>query len=141
MVYHALAELIVVLHFGFLLFVVLGGLLLFRWRRLAWVHLPAALWGVLIEFGGWICPLTPLENHFRRLAGQAGYEGGFIAHYVTAALYPEGLTRGTQVVLGVLVLALNVTVYLRAFRRRAPRPPAAPPAGDPQADDPPAHDR
>jgi hypothetical protein len=123
MPYRALADATVVVHFGFLLFVVLGGLLVLRWPRLAWVHLPAAAWGILIEFAGWVCPLTPLENHLRALGGQAGYQGGFIAHYVTAALYPEGLTRGTQVVLGVLVLALNAFIYRRVWtrRRRAPR--------------------
>ncbi len=123
MLFRALADATVVVHFGFLLFVVLGGLLVLRRPRLAWAHLPAAVWGILIEFVGWVCPLTPLENHLRALGGQAGYQGGFIAHYVTAALYPEGLTRGTQVVLGVLVLALNALIYRRVWtrRRRAPR--------------------
>ncbi len=123
MLFRALADATVVVHFGFLLFVVLGGLLVLRRPRLAWAHLPAAVWGILIEFVGWVCPLTPLENHLRALGGQAGYQGGFIAHYVTAALYPEGLTRGTQVVLGVLVLALNAFIYRRVWtrRRRAPR--------------------
>src|ERR1041384_6550774 len=115
MTYGDLADLIVAIHFGFLLFVVLGGLLVLRWPRLLWVHLPAAIWGVLIEFFGWICPLTPLENHLRRLGGEAGYSGGFIQHYIVGVLYPERLTRSTQVILGILVLALNALVYRRVF--------------------------
>lgn len=115
----ALADAIVVLHFGFLLFVVLGGLVVLRWPRLAWLHVPAAIWGVLIEFFGWICPLTPLENHFRALGGQAGYSGGFIQHYIVSVLYPDQLTRGTQLMLGALVLALNAIVYARLWMRAA----------------------
>lgn len=112
------ADLLVVLHFGFLLFVVLGGLLVLRWPRVGWLHLPAAVWGVLIEFGGWICPLTPLENHFRRLAGQAGYQGGFIQHYILSALYPSGLTRGAQIAMGAFVLILNAFIYWRVVSKR-----------------------
>jgi hypothetical protein len=118
MLYRTLADLLVLLHFAFLLFVVLGGLLVLRWPKLAWLHVPAATWGVLIECSGWICPLTPLENHWRELGGQAGYSGGFIQHYIVALLYPEQLTRGTQVVLGVLVLGLNAIVYWQLLRRR-----------------------
>ena len=117
MLYRALADLIVLAHFGFVLFVVLGGLLVLRWPRLAWVQVPAAIWGVVIELFGWICPLTPLENHFRQLGGQAGYSGGFIQHYIVSVLYPDQLTRGMQFVLGTLVLFLNVFAYWRAFRR------------------------
>jgi hypothetical protein len=116
-IYRVLADLVVALHFGFLVLVVLGGLLALRWPKFAWVHLPAAVWGILIEFLGWVCPLTPLENHLRNLGGQAGYSGGFIDHYIVAILYPEGLTRGMQVVLGVLVLGLNAFIYLRLFPR------------------------
>jgi hypothetical protein len=119
MAYRILADLIVGLHFGFVLFVVLGGLLVLRWPRLLWVHLPAAAWGVLIEFFGWICPLTPLENHLRQIGGQAGYSDGFVEHYIVAVLYPERLIRGTQVAIGVLVLVLNALVYRRVFSRRS----------------------
>lgn len=108
---HWLANLVVLVHFAFLLFVSIGALAVLRWRWLAWVHVPAALWGVLIEFSGWICPLTPLENFLRRRAGEVGYEGGFIDHYVAGLIYPEGLTRRSQVVLGILVLAFNVGIY------------------------------
>ena len=118
MPYRTLADLVVVLHLGFVLFVVLGGLLALRWPKLAWVHVPAAIWGVLIEFFGWICPLTPLENHWRELGGQAGYSAGFIQHYIVSLLYPDQLTRGAQVVFGVLVLALNGFVYWKAFHRQ-----------------------
>lgn len=113
-----LADLTVLVHLAFLLFVAVGGLAVLKWPRLAWVHLPAAAWGVLIEFAGWICPLTPLENQLRRAAGEAGYRGGFIEHYITAVLYPEGLTRTSQIALGALALAVNAAVYLRLGLRR-----------------------
>jgi hypothetical protein len=115
--YHFLVNAVVLLHFAFVAFVVLGGLLVLRWRRLAWIHLPAAAWGVAIMFGGWICPLTPLENHLRRMSGQAASKGGFIESHLLPLLYPAGLTRGSQVVLGVLALMLNVIVYLIWLRR------------------------
>jgi hypothetical protein len=105
-----MADLIVALHFAFVVFVVLGGLLLFRWPRVIWLHIPAVIWGVLIEFFGWICPLTPLENHFRSQEGDA-YRGDFIAHYILPILYPEGLTRRDQLLLGGLALGLNVAIY------------------------------
>jgi hypothetical protein len=98
--------------------VALGGLLVLRWPRLAWLHLPAAAWGALIELAGWICPLTPLENRFRRLGGEAGYEGGVVETYVLEALYPEGLAREVQIALGLLVLAVNGAVYAVLLRRR-----------------------
>jgi len=105
------AELIVAVHFAFVVFVVLGGLLALRWPRVAWIHLPAVIWGVLIEFTGWICPLTPLENRLRRAGGEAAYEGDFIAHYILPVLYPDGLTRTDQLMLGGVALAINVAVY------------------------------
>ena len=122
MPYHRLADLVVTVHVLFVVFVVLGGLLALRWPRAAWLHLPAAVWGALIEFAGWICPLTPLELWLRGLAGQAGYGGGFIEHYMLPVLYPAGLTRGVQVVLGVFVVGVNVVVYWLVLRRRASPP-------------------
>ena len=118
MIFRVLADLIVVLHLGFVLFVVLGGALALRWPRVAWVHLPCAVWGALISFAGWICPLTPLENRLRRTGGAAGYEGGFVEHYLVPALYPDALTRRTQLASGVLVILVNVAAYAWAFRRR-----------------------
>lgn len=119
------ADAVLILHLAFVVFVVTGGLAVLRWHRLVWVHVPAAVWGAAIEFGGWICPLTPLENHLRQLAGEAGYSGGFIEHYVTAVLYPEGLTRELQISLGVAVLVINAAVYAviigRARRGRSER--------------------
>jgi hypothetical protein len=102
---------VLVLHLGFVLFVVLGGLLLLRWPRIAWLHIPAAVWGVLVEYTGWICPLTPLENSFRTRGGQTVYSGSFIQHYIQPVLYPAGLTRTTQVALGSLLLILNLAAY------------------------------
>jgi hypothetical protein len=118
MLYRLLADLVLVVHLLFVAFAVAGGLLVvWRWR-VAWVHLPCAVWAALIEFAGWICPLTPLENWLRRLGGEAGYEGGFVETYVLAALYPEGLTRGVQVALGTLVVVVNVALYAWALARR-----------------------
>jgi Protein of Unknown function (DUF2784) len=90
---------------------VLGGLLVLRWPWIAWPHIPAAIWGVLIEYTGWLCPLTPLENSFRMQGGDAGYSGGFIEHYIQPLLYPAGLTRSSQVVLGSIALILNLAAY------------------------------
>jgi hypothetical protein len=118
MLYRGLADVVLVVHFLFVLFVILGGLLVLRWPRVAWVHVPVALYGAVIEFVGFICPLTPLEVSFRRRGGEAGYEGGFIEHYITALIYPTGLTREIQLTLGVGVLVLNAIVYAVVFRRR-----------------------
>ena len=116
--YRGAADAVLLVHFAFVLFVILGGLLIFRWPRMAWVHAPVALYGALIEFAGFICPLTPLEVWLRRQGGEAGYSGGFIEHYITAALYPTGLTREVQFVLGTGVLLLNGIVYGLWLRRR-----------------------
>jgi len=113
-----LADTVVVLHIAFVLFVVLGGLLAIRWKGLVWLHVPAAVWGVLIEYSGWICPLTPVENALRERAGEAAYSGDFIAHYAFPLLYPEHLTRAAQVVLGTAALLLNAVVYWRVLRAR-----------------------
>jgi hypothetical protein len=118
MLYRLLADGVLLLHGAFVAFVVLGALLVLRWPRAAWLHLPAVLWGVGIEFAGGICPLTPLENHWRRLAGEQGFTGGFVEHYVLPTLYPEGLTREVQVGLGLLVLALNLGIYAWILRFR-----------------------
>lgn len=117
MIYSALADVVLVLHFGFILFVVLGGLLALRWPRAALLHLPTAAWGFLIELFGWICPLTPLENSLRRAAGEAGYSGGFIEHYLLPVIYPGGLTREIQLGLAAAVVAINLVVYLFVWRR------------------------
>lgn len=113
-----LADGVLLLHALFVAFVAAGGLLVLRWARVAWLHLPCAVWGAWIEFTGGICPLTPLENDFRARSGQVGYEGGFIEHYVTSLLYPEGLTREIQIALGVAVLVVNGALYAIALRRR-----------------------
>lgn len=117
-----LADAVLVLHLAFIGFAMLGGLAVLRWPRLAWLHLPAMLWAAGIMFAGGICPLTPLENRLRLAGGETGYHGSFIEHYLTAVIYPAGLTRGTQVALGFLLLAFNAAVYLRFFRKRSAPP-------------------
>ncbi|HET6797336.1 MAG TPA: DUF2784 domain-containing protein [Gemmatimonadales bacterium] len=117
---HFSADLVVLVHFAFVLFVILGALLVLRWPKLAYLHLPAALWGIWIEFSGRICPLTPLENALRRQAGEAGYSGGFIEHYILPVLYPSGLTRTTQVVLGLIVILVNLAIYGYLVLRHRP---------------------
>jgi hypothetical protein len=117
-IHSLLADLVVGLHLAFVLFVVLGGLLALRWPRVAWLHLPAVVWGALIEWRGWICPLTPLELALRRRAGDAGYQGGFLEHYLVPVLYPPGLTREIQLGLAVGVVILNAVVYTAVLRRR-----------------------
>jgi hypothetical protein len=117
MTYRLFADLIVVAHVAFVLFVLFGGLLALRWRGMALIHIPCAVWGVLIEARGWICPLTPLENHLRRLAGEAGYSGGFIEHYVMPLLYPAGLNRTIQWIMALTVIVLNLAVYALVWSR------------------------
>jgi hypothetical protein len=115
MLYQTLATLVALTHFAFILFVILGGLLVLRWPALKWVHLPAAIWGALIEIGGWICPLTILENALLRRAGAAGYDGGFVAHHIFRIIYPNGLTRGMEFTIAAIVIAVNVAVYRKVF--------------------------
>ncbi len=115
--YRFLADLTLVVHFAFIAFVIAGGFVAIRWRRIAWLHLPCAAWGALIEFAGWICPLTPLENAWRRAGGEAGYSGGFIEHYLLPLIYPGGLTRGIQVSFGIVAVALNLLAYTLVIRR------------------------
>jgi hypothetical protein len=125
MLWAVLADAVVVLHVAFVAFAVLGGLLVLRWPRVAWGHAPAAIWAALVELAGWICPLTPLEQWLRARSGTTAYSGDFIDHYVLPVLYPDWLTRPTQVALGLLVVAINVAVYVVVLgqRRRGPRHP------------------
>jgi len=112
------ADVLVILHLAFILFVVLGGLLLFRWPRVAWLHLPAAVWGAVIEFNNWICPLSPLEQELRKRSGADAYSSGFVEHYLLPLIYPDGLTREIQLCLGLFVVALNVAFYGLWLRKR-----------------------
>ncbi len=117
--YQALSDLVVAVHLAFVGFAVLGGLLVWRWRRLAWVHVPAFLWAALIEFAGWVCPLTPLENWLRWRGGVPPYRTGFIEHYILPVLYPAVLTRNLQIFLGAVVLGLNLAIYGRLLWQAA----------------------
>jgi Protein of Unknown function (DUF2784) len=121
--YHIAADLVIVVHLLFIGFVVGGVFLARRWPRVIWAHLPAVVYGALVEFVGFTCPLTLLENGLRRRAGDAGYRAGFIAHYLVRVIYPPGLTRGAQVGLGVLVLLITVVGYWGVLRRPAPGHP------------------
>lgn len=117
MINRILADAVLVVHLLFVLYVAFGSLFVVRWPRTAWLHLPAVLWGAVIELAGWPCPLTPLEQRLRRAAGGQGYDGGFIDHYVVSLLYPGGLTRTHQILLGIAVLAINAAVYAWLWRR------------------------
>jgi len=116
--YGNLATLVVLGHFAFILFVMLGGLFALRWPRAPWLHIPCLVWGGWIEVSGGICPLTPLEHYLRRAAGATSYAGGFIEHYILAIIYPAGLTRTVQLTLAVGLVILNVAVYAWVIRRR-----------------------
>jgi len=111
MYYRLFAELVVVIHFAFVVFVVLGGFLIFLWRRAIWLHVPAVLWSAWIELSGGICPLTPLENWFWIKGGQASYPDDFVGNYILPLIYPEGLTRAKQIILAAMVIFGNVLVY------------------------------
>lgn len=111
MLYQILAEITLAVHFLFIVYVIIGALLVLKWHWTIFIHIPASFWGALIMFMGWICPLTPLENRFRRLAGGEGYDGGFIERYIWPVVYPEGLTRELQIYLGVGVVLINVIIY------------------------------
>ena len=122
MLYRLLADLVLIVHLLFIAFVVAGGFAAIRWPRLAWAHVPCFVWGALIEFAGWICPLTPLEVRLRIASGQAGYSGGFIERYLLPIIYPGALNREIQIWLGLSVLALNAVAYawlVHRLRRRA----------------------
>ncbi len=125
MLFRLLADAVVVVHLGFVLFVVAGGFLVLRWPRAAWIQLPAAVWGIVVEWSGWICPLTPLENWLRARGGAAGYEAGFVERYLLSVLYPAGLTRTAQILLGSTALVVNLVAYLLAFRHSIRRRPGS----------------
>ena len=116
MFYWLAANVVVLTHLGFILFVTFGGLLLLRSRKWAWIHLPAVIWGSIVELTGWICLLTPLENWLRERGGHEIYREAFIEHYIMPIIYPSGYTREFQILLGILVIAINVVLYAFAFR-------------------------
>jgi len=118
MIYLILADVLVIVHLFFIIFALFGGLLLIWRASLFSVHLPAAVWAALISFKGWICPLTPLENQLRSVAGTQGYTGGFISHYLTPVIYPVGLTLNMQIVLGVFVVVINIAIYCFVYYKR-----------------------
>lgn len=114
---HLTADIVVLVHFGFILFVIFGGLFVLKWRWMIWLHIPAAIWGSVVIIFGWICPLTPLENMLRQANGNGAYTGGFIAHYIVPVIYPPGLTREVQVTIGITLVLVNIIIYAFAYRR------------------------
>ena len=118
MLYPFLVDTIVIIHFGFIAFALLGGLLVIRWNRIAGVHIPSVLWAGAVELAGWTCPLTPLENWLRTKGGLPGYGSSFFEEYLVPLLYPGSLTRRTQVLLGAVVLAVNLGVYSWIYSKR-----------------------
>ena len=117
MYYLFLADIVVLIHLAFIVFALLGAVLAIRWPVVVWIHLPMAIWSALVEFGGWICPLTPLENWLRMQGGASKYPGDFLAIYVLPILYPAGLTRTIQVILGSVVVVVNISIYGYIFYR------------------------
>lgn len=117
MIYQIIADLIVILHFIFIIFALVGGLLVLKWRRVAWGHLPAVLWAAFIEFTGGVCPLTPLENWLRLKGGNGAYQSEFIENYIMALIYPAALTPQMQMLLGLIVITINLAVYAGVWRR------------------------
>ena len=115
--YSFLADLVVLLHAFFVLFVLLGGILVFWKPVMAWFHIPAVLWGTGIEFLGWVCPLTPLENMLRTRGGDTGYATGFVEHYIMPVLYPAQLTRNMQIGFGLIVLGANLVIYIGLWKK------------------------
>lgn len=111
MAYLILADIVVLIHLVFIIFVILGGLLCFKWRNILWLHVPAFIWGAAIEFSGGICPLTPLENWLRYSGGREIYSSGFIEHYIIPVIYPDMLTRNMQTAFGILALTINACIY------------------------------
>jgi Protein of Unknown function (DUF2784) len=131
MMFRLLADATVALHLAFVLFVVAGGLLVIGWPRLAWAHIPAVVWGAWVEFSGWVCPLTPMENWLRQQSGQAVSTASFVDRYVLPVLYPPALSRETQWLLGAFVLGVNAGMYLAVLRRRVSGPRPANRSGGP----------
>jgi hypothetical protein len=117
MIHRIAADALLILHLAFILAVVLGGLLVLRWPRLAWVHVPVVAWGFTVELAGWICPLTPMEQRLRIAAGESGYAGGFIDHYLVPLIYPDGMTAGQRLFYAGVVVAVNLAFYWVLWRR------------------------
>ena len=116
--FRILADITTIVHFAFIIFVIAGGVVVLRWRRVMWAHLPVVAYGILIEFLGWVCPLTPLEQSLRTMAGQTSYTGTFTEHYITPIIYPPGLSHSVQITLGLIVFAVNAAVYIWIFSHR-----------------------
>ena len=116
MVYHILADLVLIIHTIFIIFVIIGGILVLKWRLVVWFHIPSAIWGILIEFKGWICPLTYLENYLRKTGDTEKYTGDFIQYYLTPVVYPPILSIDIQYLLGIIVFIFNIIIYSLVWR-------------------------
>ena len=111
MIYHVTANLLVMIHLAFIVFVIAGAFIVLKWPWVTLLHIPAVIWGAIVELKGWICVLTPWENNLRHLAGQEGYSGGFIEHYIVSLIYPAELTHDAQIVMGLIVITINLCIY------------------------------
>ncbi|HVN72632.1 MAG TPA: DUF2784 domain-containing protein [Desulfomonilia bacterium] len=111
LIWQILADGVVLLHLGFIIFVIFGGIFIVFQSKVLWFHIPCVIWGILVELIGFICPLTPLENYMRIHAGRSPYSGDFVIHYIEPVIYPEGLTRELQIVMGLLVILFNFFIY------------------------------
>jgi len=118
MIYFILADLVLIMHLMFIIFVIFGGILVLKWHSIIWFHIPSAIWGILIEFKGWICPLTYLENYLRETVDTTKYSGDFIQHYLTPVIYPSLLTIEIQYLLGITVFLVNLIIYSMVWRHR-----------------------
>ena len=116
MMYGLLADIVLIIHLLFIIFVIGGGLLTLRWKKAAWLHLPLLVWAIFVEFTGWVCPLTPIENSLRKMTGGSGYSGSFIEHYLLPIIYPGAMTRGVQITLGMMLIIVNICTYLYSCR-------------------------
>ncbi len=121
MFYRLTADLLLVAHLLFIVLVLVGGLLVLRWPRFAWAHLPIVVWGFLVELMGWVCPLTPLEQSLRRAAGDGAYRGSFIEHYLVPLIYPEGMTHSTRMLFAAIVATFNILIYTGLYLRHRHR--------------------
>jgi len=117
MPYRLLADIVVIIHFVFVIFALFGGILVLKWKQVIWIHIPAVIWAAMVEMAGWVCPLTPLEYWLRSHLQMSSYQLSFVEHYILPILYPAQLTRSMQIGLGLFVVLINVAIYYFVWKR------------------------